>query len=206
MKLARLLTILVLTFYCGNAAAQFNISRRPSEVGARELVDTLRIRTETGDLSIDYTNQAYLDALRRKRKRERNNVEFQAKLEMSQAGFSNWAGGGDNTFSGIGNIFFRHQHIRKRFSTDSKFEARYGMNYIEGEKFKNIDEFKIYEGLAWKISERWSYSASGNLRSQFTTGYKSRTDDTRVSTFMAPGFLDLAFGFTDTYIPFYIQT
>ena len=44
--------------------------------------------------------------------------------------------------------------------------------------------------------ESWSYSASANLRSQWSKGYKSVTEKILVSNFMSPGTLTLGVGFT----------
>ena len=46
------------------------------------------------------------------------------------------------------------------------------------------------------MHRNWSYSASINIRSQFSQGYKSRTEHILVSDFMSPGYFDIAAGFT----------
>ena len=49
---------------------------------------------------------------------------------------------------------------------------------------------------SWEMHRNWSYSASINIRSQFSQGYKSRTEHILVSDFMSPGYFDIAAGFT----------
>ena len=70
------------------------------------------------------------------------------------------------------------------------------MNFIDDAFFKNKDEFKINWQLAGRCTGNWSYSASINIRSQFSQGYKSRTEHILVSDFMSPGYFDIAAGFT----------
>ena len=76
------------------------------------------------------------------------------------------------------------------------FDSKYGMNVISGTTFKNLDYFIFNLNTGWAISKIWSYSASANLRSQWSKGYKSVTEKILVSNFMSPGTLTLGVGFT----------
>ena len=67
--------------------------------------------------------------------------------------------------------------------------------------FKNIDEFWFQTQPSYKVNEKWAYSAMLKLKSQFSTTYKSRSEQTSadaISGFMAPGNLDLSVGMTYT--------
>lgn len=198
MKL-RFLCLIFLMLPAYGAFGQFSVIGEPGEDVLFRAIDTVRYDPMMVD---NFENQAYRDMLRRKRRNERNTFEFNGTLQLSQTQFDNWAQGGDNTFSTRSTMFVQYSHRRERFSLGTKFEARYGMNYIEKEKYKNEDEFKINVTTGYKIKDNWSYAATTNLRSQFTTGYVSRTNDTRKSTFMAPGFLDISVGFMYTRKPF----
>lgn len=138
-----------------------------------------------------------VERLRRRRIRnERNTVEFNASLETALQQFENWTGSGSNNFYALGNLFFRHQYKKEKLFVDYRVDATYGMNFIDDAFFKNKDEFKINAQMGWTMHRSWSYSASVNIRSQFTESYLSRTDHTVVSRFMSPGYFDLAVGFT----------
>lgn len=186
----------------GTALAQFKVpDARPVPAQMTTAADTVRRLTK---LENKFFSRAKWDAEQRKIRKERNTVEFTGKLELSQTQFENWSSGGENTFSGRATIFYRHQYQRKKLGIDYKVEARYGMNHIDKKTFKNEDEFKLNFTTTWTIHKNWSWAGTTNLRSQFTQGCRSRTDKTRVSAFMAPGFFDVAVGFTYKNAPFNI--
>ena len=192
MRAMKILFFLFPVFFSCTAVAQFSISKvEPSAVETRARADSVR-QTEYRN---DFFSKALWEAERRKLRKERNAIELNLGLQGTQTKFVNWAGGGDNTLAARTTLYFRHQHTRERFGLDYKVEARYGFNVIEKRAFKNEDEFKLNVQTTWKMHKNWSYAATANLRSQFSIGYKSRTDSTKVSTFMAPGFFDISVGF-----------
>ncbi len=176
-----------------SASAQFTIpTLEPAKkVGAVPLVDTLKGRP----IDNSYFSRARAQAERKARFKERNTIEYNVTLTASQTQFINWQAGGDNSFSGRSTMLFHHLYKREKFSLDYRFDARYGVNYIDESTFKNEDEFRLNVISAWTMHKNWSYAATANLRSQFTPGRKSRTDRRRISSFMAPGFIDVSGGF-----------
>jgi hypothetical protein len=203
MKLLKFITAAVAVFaVIMPASAQFNIYEADKQDIRPKDYPTDSVKV----LPIDnnYFSIAKHRAERRAIRKERNTVEFNAGLDLSQTQFENWAAGGDNTFAARATLFFHHQYNNKKFGLDYKVDARYGMNRIGKDMFKNEDEFTVNILTKWAINDKWSYAASGNLRSQFATGYVSRTDHTRKSTLMAPGFLDIAVGFTYVKSPWSI--
>lgn len=203
MKTIHYLAIVLCLAGCQAASAQFTL---PAAV-AKENESALKwnegvIVRMAGPIDIRYVDQARIDAERRALRRQRNTTEFASTLQMSQTQFDNWASGGDNTFSGRATVFFNHKYERGKINTESRIEAKYGLSYIDSKKFKNEDEFKINLLGGWQIKDNWSYAASVNFRSQFSTSYKSKDDNTRLSTFMAPGFLEMAVGFKYERKPF----
>ncbi len=172
--------------------AQFTITKiEPSSMSVKDSPDTIKGTTYTNE----YYNEAFKLAEKKRIRKERNTIEFNSGLQLTETRFENWAAGGDNTFSGRAGIYFRHQYKRGEFALDYKAEARYGLNVIDDKVFKNEDEFKLNILSTWRMSGNWSYAATGNIRSQFSRGQKSRTDTTTVSNFMAPGFIDVSVGF-----------
>lgn len=177
---------------CVPARAQFTIKKHDDNIQQLGLFNN----DLSQSVKSDYFDQAQWRDTRRKQRKERNTLEFNAKLESSLQQFENWTAGGNNTFSALSTIYFRHQYKRNKFNTDAIVNARYGLNVIDDKPFKNVDEFKISYQVAWSINQNWSYSTTANIRSQFAIGYKSRTDQTKLSAFMAPGYLDLSIGVT----------
>ena len=148
------------------------------------------------ELQKNFHSSAADNYRRRLLRRERNTVEFNSSLETSLQQFENWTGSGTNNFYVLTSIFFRHQYKKDKLTFDTKLDAAYGMNFIDDALFKNKDEFKINSQMGWALQRGWSYSTSVNLRSQFAKGYKSRTEKIMESRFMAPGYFDIAVGFT----------
>ncbi|MCC8035280.1 MAG: DUF3078 domain-containing protein [Rikenellaceae bacterium] len=205
MKLLRILWFTGFIMFAGGASAQFTISTvTPGEITARDLRDSLAPdpMVVPATFKNDFFDRAFWLAEKRRIRRSRHHTELNAALQVSQTQFKNWAAGGDNTFNGLATLYFRHSHKREKLSYDASFDGRYGMNFIDNTRFKNIDEFKIILNSSWDINQWWSYAASATLRSQFSTGYKSRDEQERVSTIMAPGFLELSVGFKYTNKPF----
>lgn len=123
--------------------------------------------------------------------------EFEAGLQVAQSQFDNWDGGGENTFSGRASLRYRHLYTKSKLTLDFTAATSYGMNIIEGDAFKNEDQFSFNFLSSWAIPKsNWAYAATANLRSQYSNGYASRTDNTLLSTFFAPAYLDLQIGFS----------
>lgn len=133
--------------------------------------------------------------LKKEIKKERHTFELGGDLQLGQTQFDNWAAGGQNTFSTRTTLTVKHNYKKNKFSIENRFAGRYGMNIIDNKALKNEDEFIYNIKTMWSMRGSWSYAGTANLRSQFSVGRTSREDNTRVSNFMAPGFLDLSLGF-----------
>ncbi len=195
MKTVKLAVLALLSLMPLPALAQFTI-RDTQELELLPPVvpkDKIAIRP---DYKFEYVNEALLQEMKRQRRKERNYVELRASLKFQQNSFDNWASGGDNNLNILSNLDFRHTFKITKFSLESTVNAKYGENYVEKEKFKNQDEFKINIKSNWTIHKKWFYSMNGNLRSQFAPGYKNRDDETKRSDFMSPGYLSLSAGIT----------
>jgi hypothetical protein len=180
-----------------DASAQMSLEQTPNNVRPLDLEmkpgeQLLNPQIEKGT----YTTDAILAAERRRVRKERNTFEVKFDLKANQIFFDNWAKGGDNNFNGSGVLFLRHRYNRERLTYSTTFDARYGMNVIDSTVFKTEDKFTFNFTTDWKIRENWSFSGIVNLQSQFAKGYKSRTDQQWVSSFMSPGTLDLSVGIT----------
>lgn len=173
--------------------AQFTLPKVTSaETSTLVKKDTVK---QLGGIENEYFSEGLWQAERRRLRHERNTVELNTALVLNQNTYHNWAPGGDNTFSFRTEFFFRHQYNKEKFQLDYRLEAKYGINYIESQSFKNQDLLRFNASTGWKMKRNWSYAASVNFRTQFAQGFKSIKDNTLISDFMAPGILDLAVGF-----------
>ena len=196
MKPLKLLFLLAgLCFLSTEAQAQFSISKvTPKEADVKNKKDTVKeISAVTKN---PFFSESRYRAERRKLRKERNTISCTVGLSLNQTGFDNWAGGGNNTFDAMASLLYVHTYARNKFNLTYSLDSKYGMNVISGKTFKNIDYFIFNVNSGWAISKNWSYSASANLRSQWTKGFRSADDKTMISNFMSPGTLTLGVGLT----------
>lgn len=203
-----LLTILITIMSLG-VYAQYTINDEKTE----KINDSIKIdndiskRAANKRLDINYYSAALERAKHQAYLRKLHLVEANVGLGVKQTSFGNWAKGGDNTFSGRFTFDIRHVYELEKLKLDSKLEGRYGMNVIDRIPFKNEDVLKFDFKADWSISGNWSYSSTISLATQFAKGYKSRTDKTLKSNFMAPGTIDVGLGldFTGKKFPLSIS-
>lgn len=124
------------------------------------------------------------------------NYNGQINFAFSQVSLTNWAAGGDNSFSGNGLIRLEAVYAKDKSAWDSYILAGYGVTKIGGDGLvKNDDKLEILSKYGYKASKNWKYSVVINGRTQFSPGYKdNREKITRISDFMAPGYLTASLG------------
>ena len=137
-------------------------------------------------------------------RKERNTFEFGATAQASATTFDNWAPGGQNTVSGRATLLVKDQYKKGKLAIINQFDSRYGVNIIDNEMYKNEDEFKYFFLTSYKMAGNWSYAFTVNLRSQYAKGYEKIDSPMRNSSFMAPGYIDVAMGFTYNKAPWTI--
>lgn len=124
-------------------------------------------------------------------------------LTVSQSSFSNWAAGGENSYSinGLTNLSANYKGEKSLWENDLLFA--YGILYQEGfgDPRKSDDKLEFSSKYGYKASEKWFYSGLFQFKTQFSDGYNYNDDGTKnkISTFMAPGYLNLALGMN--YVP-----
>lgn len=119
-----------------------------------------------------------------------------AALNISQAAFSNWAKGGESSYSGtlLYNVFANRQG--KDFTWENKFDLGYGLMYTnENGTRKTEDKLDLFSKIGYNWKKNLNITALMNLKSQIAPGYEFPNDSTVVSRFFAPAELVISLGF-----------
>lgn len=121
-------------------------------------------------------------------------------LNGTQSSFVNWAAGGRNNLSVIGFISATADYQKNKWQWKNSLDlALGGMLYLDAAGKKNglqktDDKIIFSTNIGYKIAEKWYASFVGGFRSQFMDGFNYPNDSVLVSTFMAPGYVNLALG------------
>lgn len=208
----RFFIVFIVSLFIATAAkAQFTVEEKTKSVQEQIQFRSHMKNIKTGT---DYQSEAR-DRLERKNlRKQRNYFELTTQLNGEMWVYNDaWLDrrGGDNSLTVSARVFLKHIYSKDKFSVTTQFDGNYGYNRIaveetdeEGNKtkkgnwFKNIDNFWVQSQLARTINPKWSYSGMVKLRSQFTKSYNNRLkqiDDNVVTSFLAPGYIDLSLGF-----------
>ena len=170
---------------------------------------------EKDKVETEYSNEARRRAERAVIRKERNYLEVTAAVNGTVTSFNDpWLAtkGGDNSIAAVATAHLLHNFKKGEFVIETVFDAKLGYNRMKietnadtGEEsgiwFKNQDEFSISTSPAWQFSPNWSFGSIIKFRSQFANGYKARNaqePEHRLSSIMAPGYLDVSVGLTYT--------
>lgn len=120
-------------------------------------------------------------------------------LNGTQTSFVNWNAGGRNNVSLLAGIIANANYKKKSLSwTNDLSIALGGLQYIEKDSDEGLqktdDRIDLSSNLGYKLKERYYFSFIGGLKTQMLDGFSFPNDSVRVSTFMAPGYVNLALG------------
>ena len=196
------------------AAAQFTIDNVKTRPTSKEVVNHKDTVTRS-EVSTEYFNQARYRAERAAIRKERNKFEFTASIQGTMTAYNDaWIenSGGDNAVAALAKVLLKHNYKKGKFTIDNKIDAKFGYNRMKVETtlddgsvdnkgvwFKNQDEFLLETKPAIKFSQNWDFSSIIKFRSQFASGYKSRTEQEfthRKSEMFAPAYFDVSLGLT----------
>ena len=93
---------------------------------------------------------------------------------MSQASFSNWSAGGENSLTFNGYFNFYAGYIKGRVKWENFLNLAYGQTKTGDFEFrKNEDkiDFSSSYGIRTSETSKWYYEALFNFKSQFAQGY-----------------------------------
>jgi Protein of unknown function (DUF3078) len=125
---------------------------------------------------------------------------FKAGLNLNQASFSsNWKAGGVNSIGFNTFLNYKANYKKDKNSWNNEIDFLYGMVNNAGQGYrKTLDRLFLDTKYGRAISEKWDFSASANLQSQFAAGRDysvNTTDGTIISDLFAPAYLTAALGF-----------
>lgn len=129
-------------------------------------------------------------------------------LNFSQVAMSNWAAGGVSSMSAVFMFNYAANYKKDKLSWDNTFDFRYGFIKEKDEDLrKSDDNIDINSKLGIVAKGNWNYAFLLNFKSQFAPGYNyPRIDnDSPISKFMAPGYLNIGAGMdykTDNFSAF----
>ncbi|NJO88824.1 MAG: DUF3078 domain-containing protein, partial [Chloroflexia bacterium] len=121
-------------------------------------------------------------------------------VTVSQVSFSNWAAGGENSYSINGLTVLGADRKGKKSIWENDLSLAYGvMKQGENELRKTDDNIELSSKYGYKASKDWYYSGLLQFKSQFAEGFKYDDDagtKTKLSEFMSPAYLNLSIGMT----------
>jgi len=122
-------------------------------------------------------------------------------INLSQSSFTNWAAGGENSFSGLGLISLYADNIKEKTIWSNSLEIGYGLlkQGTEDKARKTDDKIEFNTKYGRKFHKNWYYAGLLNFRTQFSPGYNYPDDSVKISNFLAPAYLLAGIGFD--YLP-----
>jgi hypothetical protein len=122
-------------------------------------------------------------------------VTLNNSLNITQAQFSNWQGGGQNSVAVTALANYLLDYIGSPLTWENQIGLAYGMiRTDEAGLLKNQDRIDLLSQMGYRINDRLRWSARGNLRTQFAPGFNLPNDSLVVSRAFAPAFLQVGLG------------
>jgi hypothetical protein len=127
-------------------------------------------------------------------------IQGTGSLQFTQAAFSNWASGGENSLGLVAWVNFKANYKNGRHVWGNNIDLGYGFN-IQGKgsdaKYnKTNDKIELTTAYGYELHKKWYVTALATFRTQFSEGFNPPDDSTVISTFMAPGYLVAGLGIT----------
>ncbi len=114
---------------------------------------------------------------------------------LSQAALVNWVAGGENSIAMNYYLNGALNYAKDKWSWDNALLLQYGIIYSDQYDWrKNSDKISFTSKLGYKLKPKWYASILFDYNSQFAKGYNYPNNTNYISTFMAPGYANLALG------------
>ncbi|MBU2651909.1 MAG: DUF3078 domain-containing protein [Bacteroidetes bacterium] len=117
-------------------------------------------------------------------------------LTFSQVSLTNWAAGGESSYSGNGLLNLNANYKKGKSLWENGLIMGYGFIKQEEDKWKKTDDrLEFNSKYGYQAKNKWYYAALLNFKSQFTPGYKdNHPDSAKISDFFAPAYLTVGIG------------
>ena len=119
-------------------------------------------------------------------------------LNGTQSSFINWNAGGRNNASFIGSLRANAYYTDSRWKWTNDLNMSFGaIKYLDNQPAsfqKTDDKIDLSSSVEYKFSKKVFLSFFSGLKTQTIHGYVYPNDSVIVSSFMAPGYLNLALG------------
>lgn len=132
------------------------------------------------------------------------NLSSAFSLNGTQTSFVNWSAGGRNNVSILSSITASAIYTKNniKWTNDLGF-ALGGLKYLEKKSKEGLqktdDKIDLSSNIGYKLKKHYYLSFICGIRTQMLDGFSYPNDSVRVSTFMAPGYVNAALGID--YIP-----
>jgi hypothetical protein len=118
-------------------------------------------------------------------------------LNFSQLSLTNWAAGGSNSISGNVLVKLSPDYDDGTMQWDNDLVLGFGLiSQGNDPTRKSDDQIDLSSKFGYRAKGNWFYSAMLGFKTQFAEGYDEvdQENRTKISNFMAPGYLSLALG------------
>lgn len=125
-------------------------------------------------------------------------------LNLGQSSFTNWAAGGQNSYSLNGLVNLTANYKKDRSAWDNGLILGYGMMRLKDgtpEWTKTDDRIDFQSKYGLKANEKWYYSALMSFKTQMSDGYNYPDTENKISDLLSPGYLLFALGMDYKPVP-----
>ncbi|MCH2224480.1 MAG: DUF3078 domain-containing protein [Crocinitomicaceae bacterium] len=119
-------------------------------------------------------------------------------LNGTQSSFVNWNAGGRNNISVLGFISASAKYKKSNIKWDNNLDlALGGLQYVDNKDEqiqKTDDRIDLATNFGYLLKKNYYLSIIGGFRTQFMDGFSYPDLESRISKFMAPGYVNIALG------------
>jgi hypothetical protein len=129
-------------------------------------------------------------------------IQGSGSLQFTQAAFSNWSSGGQNSIGLVAWVNFKANYRKGKHVWGNTVDLGYGFNLLgkggDQQYNKTNDKIELTTAYGYELhpNQKWYLTVLVNFRTQFSAGYNYPDDSTLISPFMAPGYLVAGLGIT----------
>ncbi len=125
------------------------------------------------------------------------NNEINSSLNINQVSLTNWSAGGENSFSGTSYFKGVFNYKKNKVVWDNLIDLGFGLSKLgDGNLYKSEDKLNLASKVGIESGKKyWFYAGMLDFRTTMAAGYNDPANRSgKISTFMAPGFLNVSLG------------